>query len=171
MLLLIIGLLVLTSTVSVQRGLGATTGDDGIPLRLGGDDPINGQAADDNALTKPQLKDCVIRQEALDESQAKIDENQSELNKAEQSLEENSLNIDKRRFALDRYSRELVDQFNAALEEHQLFVDRYNDDVSKLNSTVTQRNQDVTAFNAYCGQRQYSIDDMRSVLDELRMTD
>ncbi len=167
-----IGLLVLTSTASAKRRrrLGADTGDNDIPLRFRGHGLARGQVPKSKVLTKPQLKDCVIRHEALDESQAKIDENQSELNKMEQALEEKSRSIDESRVAVDRYSKESVDQFNAALGEHQLFVDRYNDGVSKLNSDVNQSNQDVLAFNAHCGERQYYIDDMRSVLRVLGIT-
>ncbi|MFO0778079.1 MAG: hypothetical protein U0223_10815 [Nitrospira sp.] len=125
--LITIGLLVLASTTSAKRRrrLGADAGDDDIPLRFRGHGLTKGQASKGKVLTKPQLKDCVIRHEAPDESQAKIDANQSELNKMEQALEEKSRNLDESRLVVDRYSKESVDQFNTALEEHQLFVDRY----------------------------------------------
>jgi hypothetical protein len=68
---------------------------------------------------------------------------------------------------IDQYSKESVDQFNAALEEHQRLRSHYNDGVSKFNSAVAESNRDVAAFNANCAERQYYIDDMRSILREL----
>ena len=167
-----ISLLLLSSNVFAKRRrrTGTDSADDDIPLRFRGHGLTRGQLSKGKVLTNSQLKDCVIRHEALDESQAKIDETQSDLNKMQQSLQEKYQKIAESELNVDRYSKESVDQFNVALQEHQRFVDRYNDDVTKFNSAVTQNNQDVAAFNANCGEKQYYIDDMRSVLRELGIT-
>lgn len=149
-----------------RRRRGGTAGsdeDNDIPLKFRGRGLTRGQDIKGKVLDRTELKDCVIRHEALDESQARLDSTSSDLETLEQSLQRDSKKIEEDRLA--------IDQFNLTLEEHQRAVDRYRERVDKYSLAAARNKNDVDSFNAKCAERWYYLDDMRSVLRELGITD
>lgn len=173
--LITLGFLFVSSTAyPKRRRRGGTAGsdeDNDIPLKFRGRGLTRGQDIKGKVLDRTELKDCVIRHEALDESQARLDSTSSDLETLEQSLQRDSKKIEEDRLAVDQYSRAAVDQFNLTLEEHQRAVDRSRERVDKYNLAAARNKNDADSFNAKCAERWYYLDDMRSVLRELGITD
>ena len=113
------------------------------------------------------MKECVLRQDKIDDTQTEANELKAKLSKMSNVLNENSRKIETKRLHEDQHSQESVDSFNEGLAGYQQMVENYNDLLPSYNKIVHQININIEEFNAKCGDRVYYIDEMISVLNEL----
>ena len=133
-------------------------------MRFRGRGIVRGGHYQGKVLSRQELKECVLRQDKIDDTQTEANELKAKISNA---LNENSRKIETKRLHVDQHSQESVDSFNEGLAGYQQMVENYNDLLPSYNKIAHQINSNIEEFNAKCGDRVYYIDEMISVLNEL----
>ncbi len=119
------------------------------------------------ALTRDQLRTCVVTQRNIDASRSQSRADEYQLTARRSQIEAQDKALDVQRLLVNARSQASVDGFNAAVRAQSTAINDYNIAVDLARKENDRGNSLVNDFNSTCGGRSYYADEMSAVLAEL----
>ena len=120
-------------------------------------------------LTKEQLKNCISLQNKLDKQAKKIEQANLELEAIKKEIDKRTIYIKEKRSQVNNLSDEEIENVNLVITKQKQDIRYYNDKVDFSEDKFNTYQIDKEYFTVNCADKSYNVDDMKTVINELRL--
>ncbi len=124
-----------------------------------------------NALSVPELRNCVSLKVQIQENDAKSAKEKQDLDARRTQVAAREAAIADARAKVVASSKASVDAFNAKVHAALASTNSFNTDVAAANARQIQRNQVIRQFDTTCAGHSYYSDDLATVEKEFPTVD
>lgn len=157
--------LMILATVAAAMAPSAALARRGGRVRMSGG-LSNGARHSGPTLSRNELRDCVKREDDINQLGLMIDSDQQVNEKRHMEIKRLGSGLEMRRASLDRTSQDEIDSYNAMVGRHRKLVQTYNDSLPESNAKVERHAAQVASFNSSCAGKAFYETDMNAVRAE-----